>query len=265
MISSRQNPLFREAVRLRNSSGNRRESGLFLIDGPREIKLAMEAGFELTHILSGPIGELSAESKDLLTVSPQTRAVEFAPQLMEKLSYGQKSTDMVAIAICPELKLERLPAADLPLQLVLERPEKPGNVGACIRSASAAGATAVILVEPICEPFNPNLIRASRGTVFTVPLAVCSLDQFRAFYEENDTNLFNAVVDGDTSLWECDFTQTATLAFGNEAQGLTTDFQSLGSTRFRIPMVGAADSLNLSISSALSLYEARRQRTDPPK
>ncbi|MEM8733449.1 MAG: TrmH family RNA methyltransferase [Planctomycetota bacterium] len=261
MISSRQNPTFRDAVRLRNSAANRRKAGLILIDGAREIQLAHESGLHLEQIFAGPDIDVNALLPGLLPES-HARLVELAAPLLEKLSYGQKSNDLVAIAATPQLGIERLPQAAVPLQLVLERPEKPGNVGACFRTAAAAGATSVILVDPVCEPFNPNAIRASRGTIFTVPMAVCDSEQFRRYIEQSPANLHAAVVDGEVSLWDCDFRDGSILAFGNESEGLTNELLQIPSTRFQIPMQGAADSLNLSISSAVSLYEAQRQRAN---
>ena len=168
---------------------------------------------------------------------------------------------LVAVAKTPALEIERLQfASKKPLILVLDGIEKPGNLGACLRSAAATGADAVILTNPICDVFNPNAIRASRGCLFSVPLAVATSEEVIRLCSRLQIPVYTARVDGEIDFWRADFRGGAAIVLGNEAAGLQTSWSSSLCKSFVIPMCDDTDSLNVSISAAVTLYEAVRQR-----
>jgi TrmH family RNA methyltransferase len=165
-----------------------------------------------------------------------------------------------AVAKTPELEIERLKFSAQPLILVLDGIEKPGNLGACLRTAAATGVDAVILTHPICDVFNPNAIRASRGCLFSVPLAIASSAQVMQLCAGLKIPLFTARVEGAVEFWRADFRRGAAIVLGNEAEGLQDRWDYALCKSIVIPMQDATDSLNVSICAAVTLYEALRQR-----
>ena len=253
MIRSPQNPLIKETLRLRKSSSSRRKSGRFLIDGEKEIAAALSSGFSLDVILYSS----GCESLRQL-ISDSVRCVETSPEVQSKISYGQRSESPVAIGTTPEFKLSNLSLNDKSLLLVLDRTEKPGNLGACLRTAMACNVDAVILSDPICEVLNPNVIRASRGAVFHIPIGIADSLAVQEHLRAHKIDCCCARVDGSQSLWDIDFATAGAFVFGNEATGLQENWTDYSS--FVIPTADAIDSLNLSISTAITFYEAMRQR-----
>lgn len=255
-IESVHNPRVKQALRLRDA-GNRRQSGHFLIDGDREIALAQRHGIELEVVFVGP---------DSTELTPSSAAAASAPlqpvspAVLAKLSYGQRGAESVAVARTPRRTLSDFEWQTSQLLLVLDQTEKPGNLGACLRTASACGVSAVILTDPVCELYNPNAIRASRGTIFSLKLLVATREEFQACVRTQRIPLFAAHVDARQPLWQQDFTAGGALLFGSEAHGLGRQWEMPEVRPFTIPMQGVTDSLNLSISTAVTLYEAVRQR-----
>lgn len=260
-LQSPQNQQIKQVIKLRDAS-TRREMGYFIIDGAREIERALADGFQLdclyfpvgsTFLFEGLINRLDPEQ-----LQPVSSAV------MRKLAYGDRETGLVAVAKTPSLEIERLQfASKKPLILVLDGIEKPGNLGACLRTAAATGVDAVILTNPICDVFNPNAIRASRGCLFSVPLAVAKSDEVMRLCEQLKIPLFAARVDGAMDFWQADFRGGAAIVLGNEAAGLQAGWDSSKCRSIVIPMCDETDSLNVSISAAVTLYEAVRQRRRP--
>lgn len=255
VITSPSNPKIKEALKLRASSG-RRKAQRFLIDGWREIELAARCGIELETLFHSESG--AAVRYAHLTKEPIFQ--EVAASVLSRISYGERGDSPVAVARTPALAANELQIAPDELVLVLDRTEKPGNLGACLRTASACGVSQVLLTDPICEVFNPNTIRASRGTVFTVPIRIVTANDFCSYAIERQLRVYCARVGGRKSLWECNLQGGCSIVLGNEAHGLDQSWESPEFSAFSIPMSGAADSLNLSISTAVTLYEAVRQR-----
>ena len=269
MITSLQNPRVKETLRLRKSSSARRESGRFIIDSPREIALAVDSGLELETLFFPSTSAKDSGSSDTrelpesLASLPPEVSCPVSESVMQKLSYGQKSNDLVAVAKTPGLPLNAISLPENALVLVLDRTEKPGNIGACLRTASACSVDAVLLVDPLCEVFNPNTIRASRGTVFTLPIAVSGFDDFYKFSRTHQLSVHCGRVDGTQGVWDLPFKTSTAVVVGNEAFGLENRWDELDSSGFRIPMASSTDSLNMSVSAAVTLYEALRQRSLP--
>lgn len=256
-ITSLRNPFFRHCLQLRDNR-KRRRAGQFLIDGSTEIARAIEAGISIQTVLMAeqfldrPLIALAEQAN----VSIQTVSLE----LLDRLSYGQVERHPVALATTPPLPLESLRIDSKSLVLVLDRTEKPGNLGACLRTAAACGVDAVVLTDPVCDPFNANAIRASRGTVFRVPMAISSFDEFLKLAAEIELPICAARVDASKTLWNLPLSNGAALVFGSEAEGLNDNWRRSFVQDFTIPMSTVADSLNLSISVAVTLYEGLRQR-----
>lgn len=257
MIESRSNPKVKTVLQLRKSSA-RRESGQFLIDGVKELRHAMSSGIRIAQLFASPHSKDA--SMEVAVRESGGEVFEVSPSIMERISYGQRQDEIVAVARTPDLGLGSLDLHRRSLILVLDRTEKPGNLGACMRTASACGVDAVVLTNPICEAMNPNAIRASRGHLFRVPLAICTPKELHEKTSELGLGLLAARVDGEHDLWSEDFTQGCVIVFGNEAKGLEAEWNELMDHSFQIPMANASDSLNLSNSAAVTLYEAVRQR-----
>ena len=261
-IESLQNPKVKLAIKLRESRA-RRKTGLILIDGVREIDVAHRADVRFETIFC------RQEVRDeLLDRGWPAEVLQSATQpVMERLAYGQRESQAIAIAQPPEVTLgrltEQLSSCRSPLVLVLDRAEKPGNIGAIVRTAATAGAQGILLIDPECEVFNPNAVRASLGTIFTLPIGVASLSQLPQWLDQLGMRLVRACVDGGQTMWQTDLTGPLAIAFGSEAWGLGANWQRLEWPSVLIPMVAGADSLNLSVSAAVLCYESLRQRCPP--
>ncbi len=259
LIESLQNPKVKLANRLRESRA-RRKHGLILIDGVREIDVAHRAGvvFETIFCIDDQIDQLLDHGWPAGALQPAT------PEVMQRIAYGERASPAVAIAGAPDVSLaafqQRLTDRANPLVLILDRAEKPGNIGAIARTAATAGADGLLLIDPQCELFNPNAVRASLGTIFALPLGVASLSQLPAWLELRRMRLVRACVDGACSIWDTDLTGPLAIALGSEAWGLGPEWQRPEWPAIQIPMVPGADSLNLSVSAAILCYESLRQR-----
>lgn len=260
-ITSAANPRYRAALRLRQGRVRRRE-GRFLVDGLREIGRAIDAGLELKELYVAPRGERS-EPVDAIRLDKPGQGLRIAvpPPMLDQLAYGERNEGAVAVFTTPEKTLDRLQLPERPLLVVLDRIEKPGNIGAVFRSSDAAGASAVLLSDCAGDLFNPNLIRASLGTVFSLPAAQASGAEVREFLARRGVRTRTMRVDADATLWETDWTTAAAIVIGSEAEGLDEAWRGHGVEAVRIPMAGVADSLNASVTAAVCLFEAVRQRT----
>lgn len=257
LIQSVQNQQVKQVAKLRDAS-TRRESGFFIIDGETEIERALAAGVELDSLYF-PV-EASHRFDSLLERLESDQLQPVSSAVMKKLAYGDRDSGVVAVAKSPSLDVELLQLKSKPLLLVLDQIEKPGNLGACMRTAAATGVDAVLLTNPICDVFNPNTIRASRGCLFSVPLAVTSPSEVVELCDRSRIPLFCARVDGAVDFWQADFRLGAAIVLGNEAVGLGDFWAEPRCKSIVIPMQDDTDSLNVSISAAVTLYEAVRQR-----
>lgn len=261
VLTSFANPRVKAATALRDRRARER-SGLTLIDGTREIRRALDAGAEVVEAFSCETllaGHDARAALDLLgargvVVQPTNEAV-FA-----KLAFGERAEGLVAIARIPSTALADLELPGDPLVAVIEGVEKPGNVGAVLRTADGAGVDAVVAASPRTDLFNPNAIRASAGTMFTVPVAAAPAAEVLAWLRERGMRIVAARVDAERLYTEVDLTGPLVLVLGAEADGLTETWTAEDIEAVRLPMLGVADSLNVSVSAAILLYEARRQR-----
>ena len=256
-IQSVQNQQIKQVAKLRDAS-TRRESGFFIIDGTAEVARALDAGIEIDCVYFSQSEEQPFGPQFSRLAGEQWQPVSAA--VMRKLAYGERESGLIAVAKAPSLELQRLKLPQKPLLLILDGIEKPGNLGACMRTVAATGVDAVLLTNPICDVFNPNAIRASRGCLFSVPIAVASAAEVVALCERLQVSLFTARVDGAVDFWEADFRRGAAIVLGNEAAGLRDRWSGSNFKSLQIPMRDVTDSLNVSISAAVMLYEAVRQR-----
>jgi TrmH family RNA methyltransferase len=261
-ITSLQNPRIKEMIRLRDGR-HRRKQGRILIDGVREIGRAMQAGIvpgELVYCAS-LCDKASAQALIATAASRQVELIEVSTHVFEKLTFGTRAEGVVAVSPTPQASLADLAPDENALVVVLEGVEKPGNVGAVLRSADAAGAGAVIVADGRTDLFNPNAIRASLGTIFAVPVAEASSKKTLDWLRNRQFSVFAARVDGSVVYTEADFKGPSAIVLGSEAEGLTDGWSGEGVQAVRLPMLGVADSLNVSVTAAVILYEAVRQRT----
>lgn len=266
-ISSPQNPHIKEILRLRQGR-KRRQEGKFLIDGRREVYRAVASGFPILEVYFAPNladDETYAWMKEFdEEYGARVDVHEVPPELFEKIAYGEREDGVLAVAKYTELTLEdvfqKLPTARPPLVGIIEGVEKPGNIGAILRSADGAGLSALIVANPQTDLFNPNTIRASLGTIFSVPLCADSSENVAAWLKKHSFFTYAAIVDGAIHYTEADFTQPCAIALGSEAWGLTEKFRGEGIQPIFLPMLGIADSLNVSTTAAILFYEALRQR-----
>jgi len=258
-IKSLRNPFYRHCLTLRDNR-KRRKARQFLIDGRIEILRALEAGLEVSAVLVPDCGEMDALIDEMVRSKPSLVIQPMALDLLERLCYGQTGAQPLALAEQPQLCLDQLKIDQHSLVLVLDKIEKPGNLGACLRTAAACGVDAVILTDPICDPFNANVIRASRGAVFGIPMAMATRQEFLCAAGRINLPVYAARVHADRLLWQLPLDRGGAVLFGNETHGLSEDWTSSSVVDFTIPMQYCVDSLNLSISAAVTLFEAVRQR-----
>ena len=260
-LTSTANPRVRSVARLRDRR-ERERAGLTLIDGARELDRALEAGVELvevflcTPLLRGPDARHALDRLAGVTIP----IVEASEPVFQKLAFGERAEGLVGVARIPPTGLDALGLPADPLIVVLEAVEKPGNLGAALRSADGAGAAALIAASPRTDLFNPNAIRASAGTVFSVPLAAAPSAEVIGWLRERQIRVLAARVGAVTSYTDADLTGAVAIALGSEVDGLSEAWAGSGIEEIGLPMLGIADSLNVSVTAAVLLYEARRQR-----
>ncbi len=284
-ITSAQNPKIKELLALQEKSRVRRERGLFVVEGRREVEHCLAAGFTVDTVfycpsiygdvlpgagegcgLQGagtltPSGECSLQPtapSGLATAFP--RIVEVTPELYGKIAYRGGTEGIIAEVRARELTLEDLRPGPEPLIVVLESVEKPGNLGAVLRSADAAGADAVIVCDPLTDLYNPNLIRSSLGGIFTVPCVATDSASAIAWLKARGIRILTAQLQDSVWYYDSDMKRGTAIVIGTESTGLTGIWREAADEHIRIPMLGRLDSLNASVSAAILLFEAVRQR-----
>ena len=254
-ITSAQNPKIKNLLLLQEKSKARREQGLFVVEGRRELEHCLEAGYKVRTLFVCP--ELAGD-----TVIPGLirNLIEIPENLYRKVAYRESTEGVIAEVECRDLRLEDLALTENPLVMVLESVEKPGNLGAVLRSADAARADAVIVCDPLTDLYNPNLIRASLGGIFTVPTVAASSEEAIAWLKARGIRILTAQLQDSSWYYDIDMTVGTALVMGTESTGLTDIWRRAADAHIRIPMLGRLDSLNVSVSAAILLFEAVRQR-----
>lgn len=249
MITSPQNPKIKDLLLLETKSRERKARGLFVVEGRREYTRAVAAGYR-TETLFVREGEPEQAQADFVV----------SAQVYGKIAFREGTEGIVAVMQARTQQLEDLPLSPVPLVLVLERVEKPGNLGAVLRTADAAGVDAVLVCDPLTDLYNPNLIRASLGAVFTIPVAACTSEEAHAWLAGHGIAVLTAQLQDSELYYEADMRRPVALVFGTEDQGLSPFWRERAQAHIRIPMAGMMDSLNVSVSAAILAFEAVRQR-----
>ena len=274
-ITSAQNPKIKQLLALQEKARLRRETGIFVVEGRRELQHCIDAGFEIDtlfichDILSGvnsdPVDPAGAcrprrGSGRVGLALKETKIFEISQEAYQKVAYREGTEGVIAEVRARERRLEDLELKENPLVVVLESVEKPGNLGAVLRSADAAGADAVLICDPLTDLYNPNLIRASIGAVFTGPCVACSSAEAISWLKAHGIQILTAQLQDSGWYYDTDMKRGTAIVIGTEATGLTQAWRDAADAHIRIPMLGALDSLNASVSAAILLFEAVRQR-----
>ena len=254
-ITSTQNPKIKSLVALQQKASARREQGLFVVEGRREMEHCINAGFHIRQLFH------CQEMCSLPHSIPDTCDIyDVSPTVYEKIAYRGSTEGIIATVEARQNKLQDLALGENPLIIVLESVEKPGNLGAILRSADAAGVDAVVVCDPLTDLYNPNLIRSSIGAVFTVPCVACSSDECIAYLKSRSIQILTAQLQDSSLYYATDMTRPTAIIMGTEATGLTDKWRAAADAHIRIPMLGRLDSLNVSVSAAILMFEAVRQR-----
>ena len=258
-ISSLQNPKVKQLLLLQQKSSERRKAGLFVVEGERELRHCLNAGYEMDSVFLCPSLHPTPNTHH---PTPNTHVYEVSPQVYEKIAYRGSTEGIVAVIKSKTLHLEDLQLPGNPLIVVLESVEKPGNLGAVLRTADAAGADAVVVCDALTDLYNPNLIRASIGALFTVPVVSMSSEACIAFLKEHGIRILTAQLQDSELYYDTDMRHGTAIVMGTESTGLTNCWREAADAHIRIPMCGRLDSLNVSVSAAILLFEAVRQRME---
>ena len=258
-ITSAQNPKIKRLLQLQQKSSERRKAGLFVVEGIREVERCVEKGYEINTIfyLNKPMAE---NVSGIIEKNKGIKLFEVSPTIYEKIAYRGSTEGIIAEVKTKDKTLNDLKLSDNPLVVVLESVEKPGNLGAILRSADAAGADALIVCDPLTDLYNPNLIRNSTGAIFSVPCVACTSEECIKFLKENNIQILTAQLQDSELYYDTDMKRGTAIVMGTEATGLTDIWRKAADAHIRIPMLGITDSLNVSVSAAILLYEAVRQR-----
>ena len=257
-ITSLQNPLVKYLFTLTQKSKQRKEQQQFLIEGKREISLALEAGYLIEQLFICPDILSEVEVEKLFS---GYKCTAISTQVYEKLTYRSSTEGILALAQCKNHTLSGVEFQKAhPLVLVAEAPEKPGNIGALLRTADAAGIDAVYIANPKTDLYNPNIIRSSVGTVFTVPIFMGSSEEIRSHLQQQGFAIYCAALTASQPYDQVSYKGRTAIAVGTEDTGLSPTWLKASTQNIIIPMQGKIDSMNVSVSAAILIFEAVRQR-----
>lgn len=257
-ITSVQNPFIKSLVLLQEKAKARKQTGTFLIEGQREISLALKGGYEIDTILFLP--EFISETQIAKFSNTKIELISISKDVYQKLAYRDTTEGILAIAKTKSLQLSDLKLSKNPLIIVAEAPEKPGNIGALLRTADAANLDAVIIANPKSDLYNPNIVRSSVGCLFTNQIATGTTAEIIDFLKERNIDFYCATLQNSTSYHTQDYRTPTALVVGTEATGLTEEWRNKATQNIIIPMQGEIDSMNVSVAAAILIFEAKRQR-----
>lgn len=259
MITSLQNSSVKNIAKL-SKSKERREQQLFVIEGARELSLALQSKYEIETVYV--CRELFDKTKypEVLHALASQIVFDISATVFEKIAYRENSDGIVALARPKTHQLSDIHLSENPFLIFLESVEKPGNLGAILRTADAAAADAVIVCDPLTDLYNPNVIRSGVGTLFTVQTAVCTSEEALDWLQEHEIAIYAAELQAAEFYQNIDFSSPSAIVMGTEADGLTGFWLNHATKRIKIPMRGKIDSLNVSVSTAILTFEAMRQR-----
>ena len=256
-LTSLRNPFIKSLVLLKEKAKYRQQTGTFLIEGKKEICLAFKGGYEIESILfySGICPE-----NEIKTWSTNTDLIEINKEIFKKLAYRDSTEGVIAIAKIKDLSLTKLSLSSNPLILIAQSIEKPGNIGAILRTVDAANIDAVIIADAKCDLYNPNVVRSSIGCLFTNQIAIGETAEIISFLQERKVAIYCSTLQNSNFYNTQDYTIPTALVVGAEATGLSQEWRDHATKHIIIPMQGVIDSMNVSVSAAVLMFEARRQR-----
>lgn len=261
IITSLQNPTLKTAINLWDKKYRNRR-GLFIVEGLREIERALSCGFEVSEVYYCT-SVMNSQTKSILDqkLKSISSITELDEKCFAKLAMKSKTDGLIIVFKQKHLKLDDLYLGEKPLLVCVENLEKPGNLGALLRSCDGAKVDALVVLENNMDIYNPNVIRSSLGTLFSVPVVSCFNEEFKNYLKAKEIKSFAAILAEDTLKYtECDYTQSTALLLGSEAYGLSDFWKKNADCKVMIPMLGIADSLNVSVAGAVLIYESLRQR-----
>lgn len=260
LISSLQNPAIKKLLQLQEKSRTRKREGLFVIEGRREIGLAQKGGFSILEMYyNEPL--ISSQEVQNILAGRKTEIIGLSSEVYEKIAYRGSTEGVIAVAQTKNLSLQNIDLySDNPLILVAEAPEKPGNIGALLRTADAAAVDAVFIANPRTDLFNPNIIRSSVGCVFTTQIATGSTSEIITFLKERKIAIFGAALQASVPYDTLDYKKATAIVVGTEATGLSQEWLENTTHNIVIPMQGEIDSMNVSVAAGILIFEANRQR-----
>ncbi len=258
-IHSIQNPTIKNILKLQDKSRERKKSGMFIIEGKREISLALKGAYTLKMVLFCE-GVITLDKLHGF-ITEQTEVISVSKEVYQKVAYRDTTEGIIAVVQTKEFALENIQfSTSTPLILVAESPEKPGNIGALLRTADAANIDAVFIANPKTDLFNPNIIRSSVGCLFTNQIATGTSEEIIQFLQEKNIAIYATTLQNSNEYHKEDYTKATAIVVGTEATGLTEAFREAATQNINIPMQGAIDSMNVSVAAAIVIFEAKRQR-----
>lgn len=258
-ITSIQNPYVKNLLKLQEKARERKKQGRFIIEGKREITLAISSNYEFETILFSP--EIISENEVLHLFNANVNRIAITKEVYQKLAYRDSTEGIIAVTKATSFSLENIQFKNkTPLILVAEGVEKPGNIGALLRTADAANIDAVFIANPKSDLYNTNIIRSSVGCVFTNQIAVGTSEEIIAFLKEKNIHIYAATLQNSNEYHKENYIESTAIVVGTEASGLTATWRTAAKQNINIPLQGQIDSMNVSVSAAIILYEAKRQR-----
>jgi TrmH family RNA methyltransferase len=259
-ISSLQNQLVKKVLLLQEKSKERKKNGLFIIEGKREIELAIKGNYQIDTLFF--CSEIISENEVSNIISENDfKLIEISYDVYKKIAYRTSTEGIIAISESKDLALSNLKLKDHnQLILVAEAPEKPGNIGAILRTADAANVDAVIIANPKTDLYNPNIIRSSVGCVFTNTIALGNTPEIISFLKNNNISIYSAILQESEPYYTCDFKESTAIVVGTESTGLSQRWRDESKKNIHIPMQGEIDSMNVSVAAGILLFEVKRQR-----
>lgn len=258
-ISSLQNPRIKQVIQLKEKSRLRKKAGLFTIEGKRELSLAIKGNYTIITVFF--YADLFSVSEAKSLGNHNIEIIEITKDVYQRIAYRETTEGVIAIAKSKSFSLNTIKLkTSTPLILVAEAPEKPGNIGALLRTADAANVDAVIIANPKTDLYNPNIVRASVGCIFTNTIAVDTTEEIIAFLKDNSIPIYCAALQASKPYYNTNFRESAAVVVGNEAKGLTPIWLKHATHNICIPMQGEIDSLNVSVAAGILIFEAKRQR-----
>lgn len=261
-ISSVHNPLIKEIFQLQEKSKARKKSGLFVIEGMREIEIALKNDYQIEQLLCC----FDLINQDYFEtfrtkISKNTQFISISKEVYQKIAYRESTEGIIAVTNAKTHRLEEIKLPENPLIIVLESLEKPGNIGAILRTADAAKVDAVFIADPKTDLYNPNIVRSGVGAVFTNKIAMADSEEIIKLLKNKNIPIFSAILQEAVPYYSVDYSKGAAIVMGTEATGLSDIWRAESDANIIIPMEGQIDSMNVSVATAILIFEAKRQKS----